>query len=160
LGLVATALGAGSLQGVKDFSTWKAITLIDMSATVFATFLTFVVAGWVTGKIAGFRRAEPAILHAVIGWLTAFPLFLAMLGAGIGKAFGGWYLGIAGNSSSANGAVLEIAPEALRHYATAGATAVLLGLMGAVIGGWMASGEPMSLTHHRTRNDVHIVKGG
>jgi hypothetical protein len=30
--------------------------------------------------------------------------------------------------------------------------ALLIGLMGAVLGGWMASGEPMTFTHHRTRD--------
>jgi hypothetical protein len=30
-------------------------------------------------------------------------------------------------------------------------TALLLGLVGSVIGGWMASGEPMTLTYWRTR---------
>jgi hypothetical protein len=29
---------------------------------------------------------------------------------------------------------------------------VTLGLIGAVLGGWMASGEPMNFTHHRNRN--------
>ena len=31
------------------------------------------------------------------------------------------------------------------------ASALLLGLMGSVVGGWMASGEPMNFTYHRTR---------
>ena len=33
-------------------------------------------------------------------------------------------------------------------------TALLLGLVGSVIGGWMASGEPMTFTHYRTRRVV------
>ena len=28
------------------------------------------------------------------------------------------------------------------------------GLIGSVLGGWMASGEPMTFTHHRTRDRV------
>ena len=44
--------------------------------------------------------------------------------------------------------------EALRNNALATAVALLIGLMGAVLGGWMASGEPMTLTHHRTRDRV------
>ena len=29
---------------------------------------------------------------------------------------------------------------------------LLLGLMGSVIGGWAASGEPMTFTHYKTRD--------
>ena len=41
-------------------------------------------------------------------------------------------------------------------------SALLLGLVGSVIGGWMASGEPMTLTHyrHRTTNGtLHAPRG-
>jgi len=43
------------------------------------------------------------------------------------------------------------APKATRNSAIGAVTALLLGLMGSVIGGWMACGEPMTFTHHRTR---------
>ena len=42
-------------------------------------------------------------------------------------------------------------PKAVRISALGVASALLLGLIGAVIGGWMASGEPMTLGYHRTR---------
>ena len=42
-------------------------------------------------------------------------------------------------------------PRAVREYALGAASALLLGLMGSVVGGWMASGEPMNFTYHRTR---------
>jgi hypothetical protein len=45
----------------------------------------------------------------------------------------------------------EETPKAVRNSALCAITAVLLGLMGSVIGGWMASGEPMTLTYHRHR---------
>jgi hypothetical protein len=45
-------------------------------------------------------------------------------------------------------------PEATRNSALGAATALLLGLIGSVIGGWMASGEPMTFTHYRTRDKV------
>ena len=32
------------------------------------------------------------------------------------------------------------------------AVALLIGLIASVIGGWLASGEPMNFTHYRTRN--------
>lgn len=42
--------------------------------------------------------------------------------------------------------------RATRNAALTALTALLLGLIGSVIGGWMASGEPMTFTHYRTRN--------
>jgi hypothetical protein len=41
---------------------------------------------------------------------------------------------------------------AAQNSALGAVTALLLGLVGSVIGGWMASGEPMTLTYHRTRS--------
>jgi len=46
----------------------------------------------------------------------------------------------------------EDTPRAVRNSALGTVTALLLGLVGSVIGGWMACGEPMSLTYHRTRH--------
>ena len=34
-------------------------------------------------------------------------------------------------------------------------TALLLGLIGGVVGGWMASGEPMNFSHYRTRKAIY-----
>lgn len=45
----------------------------------------------------------------------------------------------------------EEAPQVARNSALGAITALLLGLVASVIGGWMASGEPMNFTHHRTR---------
>jgi len=45
----------------------------------------------------------------------------------------------------------EETPKAVRNSALGAVTALLLGLVGSVICGWMACGEPMSLTYHRTR---------
>jgi len=45
----------------------------------------------------------------------------------------------------------EETPRAVRNGALGGLTALLLGLVGSVVGGWMASGEPMNLSHYRTR---------
>lgn len=42
-------------------------------------------------------------------------------------------------------------PKVVRNTALGTVTALLLGLVGSVIGGWMASGEPMTLTYWRTR---------
>ena len=42
--------------------------------------------------------------------------------------------------------------KAMRNTALATVVALLIGLIGSVIGGWMASGEPMTLTHYRRRD--------
>ncbi len=46
------------------------------------------------------------------------------------------------------------APKVARNSALGAITALLLGLIGSVVGGWMASGEPMTFTHHLTRPAV------
>jgi hypothetical protein len=161
IGLAGTAAGIGALANVKDFSDWKSLSLIDTVVAIFGAFLAFVIGGWVTGKIAGIRRAEPAILHAAISWLVALPILLAFIAAGMGKTFGGWYGGLAGSSPIAAAAIAAPSPETIRHFAIASVTAVLLGLMGAVVGGWMACGEPMSITHHKKRTSAtRRVTGG
>jgi hypothetical protein len=45
----------------------------------------------------------------------------------------------------------EETPKATRNSAIGTVTALLLALMGSVVGGWMACGEPMNFTHYRTR---------
>jgi hypothetical protein len=48
----------------------------------------------------------------------------------------------------------EDTPKATRNSALGAVTALLLGLVGSVIGGWLASGEPMTFTHYRTRRSM------
>jgi len=45
-------------------------------------------------------------------------------------------------------------PKVTRNSALGALTALLLGLVGSVIGGWMASGEPMTFTYYRTRRTL------
>jgi hypothetical protein len=49
----------------------------------------------------------------------------------------------------------EDTPKVTRNSALGAVTALLLGLMGSVIGAWMASGEPMNFTHYRTRRPMY-----
>jgi hypothetical protein len=46
-------------------------------------------------------------------------------------------------------------PQAVRNSALGATVALLLGLLGCVIGAWMASGEPMNFTHYRTRKPLY-----
>jgi hypothetical protein len=153
-GLAGAATGITALSSVKNFSGWKSLSLIDTAFAIFGAFIAFVIGGWITGKIAGFRRAEPAMLHAAMSWLVALPMLLAFIALGMGKIFGGWYGGLVGSSPWTATAALSPSPETVRYVAVAALTALLLGLMGAVIGGWMACGEPMSITHYRKREDA------
>ncbi len=50
----------------------------------------------------------------------------------------------------------EETPKAVRYSALGAVTALLLGLVGSVLGGWMACGEPMSVTHFRTRQSTFV----
>jgi hypothetical protein len=81
-------------------------------------------------------------------------LILAALGAG--SFLGGWYGGLAGTPVWASASTVTADPEAAiiaRNSALGAVTALLIGLIGSVIGGWMASGEPMSLTYRRAQEE-------
>jgi hypothetical protein len=78
-------------------------------------------------------------------------MLLAALGGT--AAYGGWYGGLMGSptwTAQVPAAGGDIA-AAVRNTALATVTALLLGLVGSVLGGWMASGEPMSWTYYRRR---------
>ena len=65
-----------------------------------------------------------------------------------------WYGGLAGTPVWVTpGAVAD--PQAAliiaRNGALGAVTALLLGLAGSAVGGWMASGEPMTISYYRTR---------
>ena len=151
IGLIGFAVGA---QEMSRFVDWKKIRLTALVFNVAGAFFAFVVGGWVAPRIAGIRRSEPAMLHGAIVWLVAVPMLLILAASGGSQHFGGWYGGLSGAPAGST-TVLPADPElarAMRNTATATVVALLIGLMGAVIGGWMASGEPMTFTHYRRRN--------
>jgi len=151
IGLLGLALGATEV--VHDYD-WKKIRLITLVFSIGGAFFAFVAGGWVAARIAGIRRSEPAILHGAIVWLVAVPILLMLAVMGATAHFGGWYGGLAGSPSwmSATAPLDPNLAAATRNNALATVVALLLGSIGAVIGGWMASGEPMNFTHHRTRD--------
>jgi hypothetical protein len=124
---------------------------VGVAALVFAvigSFFSFVVGGWVAGKINGFRHAETDMLHGAIVWLVAVPLLVVLGAVGAGSLFGGWYAGLAGIpvwATPTNVAADPTAAAAARNAALLAVTALLIGLVGSVLGGWLASGEAMSL---------------
>jgi hypothetical protein len=155
-GLLGTAVGATSLEKI---SSWHTITMIDVAFIVCGAFFSFVIGGWVAGTITGARHSEPAILHGVIAWLVATPILVTMLAAGAGTAFGGWYGGLIASPIGA-AAVAPATPDVVRNTAMAALTSFLVGLIGSVIGGWMASGEPMTFTFYRKRNAYLAAQKG
>jgi len=174
LGLTAIAVGQQLIDPQQPFVDWRKVHLGSLIFSVFAAFLSYVVAGWVAASIAGFRRSEPAMLHGAIAWLVTIPCLLLLAALGAGSYFGGWYGGLSGRPAWATSTPTAIVPAAAdteankslaeaeqarraqelriaRNNAIGAVTGLLLGLLGSVIGGWMASGEPMTLTHYRTR---------
>jgi hypothetical protein len=147
-GLIGTAVGATSVEKLSSFTT---ITRIEVAMVICSAFFAFVIGGWVAGKITGAIRSERTILHGTVAWLVATPVLVLLLAAGAGNAFGGWYGGLV---LSPFGAPVASAPtpEAVRATALAAITSLLVGLIGSVIGGWMASGEPMTFTYYRKRD--------
>lgn len=153
-GLVGIAVGAHRVG--QPFGTWKEVSFLTLAWSVLGAFLAFVLGGWAATKVAGFRRSETAMLHGAIVWLVAVPVLLLLASLGAATYFGTWYGGLAGHPAWATpAAVVAQDPVAVamaaRNSALAAVTALLLGLVGGVIGGWMGSGEPMTFTHYRTR---------
>jgi hypothetical protein len=151
-GLIGTAIGAHQVGkkvvNMHDLSFWGLVF------SVAGAFFSFVAGGWVSGSIAGLRRSEDASLHGAITWLVAQPLFLMLGALGAASFFGTWYAGMAGTPVWAGSSSVTADPNAAmiaRNSAIGVLTAMLIGLSGAVIGGWWASGEPMSLTYRRAK---------
>jgi hypothetical protein len=149
IGLIGFAVGAHESSRLAKWSNVRMITLVF---DVAGAFFMFVLGGWAAARIAGIRRSEPAMLHGAVVWALSVPLLLVL--ATLGARFGGWYSGLAGLPAWAS-SVPPVDPAlaaAMRNMALGAVGALLIGLMGAVIGGWMASGEPMTFTYYRRRD--------
>ena len=190
-GLIGIALGAHLLGPEHRVVDLKKLGMGTLIFSVCGAFFSFVVGGWVAGKVAGILHSEPAMLHGAFVWLLAVPILVLAAGLGASSLFGGWFAGLSvapaafvdcgaapfvrPDPLSAASTPEEVAtyreqqaeyvrnvkqwnedtPKATRNSALGAVTALLLGLMGAVIGGWMASGEPMNFSHYRTRTPVY-----
>jgi hypothetical protein len=154
IGLLGFALG---VHEVARYVDWKKVRLVGAVFSVGGAFFAFVVGGWIAARIAGIRRSEPAILHGAIVWLLGVPLLLAVAAIGDVGHFGGWYAGLSSMAAANTAGPMD--PDlavATRNNALATVVALLLGLIGAVLGGWMASGEPMTFTHYRKRDQLAV----
>lgn len=150
IGLAGTALGAYENAHIVSWRKFQFWTLVF---SVCGAFFSFAIGGWTAGKILGARRSEPAMLHGAIAWLVTIPFLLVLASLGAASYFGVWYGGLAGTPAWAPPVASLDTQAAIiaRNSALGALTALLLGLVGSVIGGWIASGEPMTFTYHRTR---------
>ena len=154
IGLIGYAIGAHQLTAPRT-TTFRNVRLLTTIFNVGGAFFAFVAGGWVAARIAGLRRAEPAILHGVVAWLLTVPMLLLLAALGASAMFGGWYGGVVAGPAWV--AIPPMTPEvaaAVRNGAMAAVVALLLGLIGGALGGWMASGEPMRVTYYRNRDRV------
>jgi hypothetical protein len=162
-GLIGVAVGAHLVGPSSRILDWREFGLLALAFSVAGAFFSFVAGGWVAARVAGIRRAEPAMLHGSIAWLVAVPLLVAVATLGGHSVLGPWYGGLAGTPGWAKAPAPKAAlatddpaakkeaedeARATRNAALGALTALLLGLMGSVIGGWMASGEPMYFAHY------------
>jgi hypothetical protein len=157
IGLVGFAVGA---HEVSRFVDWQKVRLTSAAFSIGGAFFAFVVGGWAAGRIAGIRRSEPAMLQGSIVWVLTIPLLIGSSAVGATAYLGGWYGGLAGIPAWVT-AVPPTDPNlaaGMRNTAVATVITLLLGLVGSVIGGWMASGEPMTLTYYRRRERARAVE--
>ena len=148
-GLTGIAVGAHQLG--QRIASWHEFRLITLAFSVFGSFLSFVIGGWVVARVAGTRRAETAMLHGAIVWVVTIPGLLFFAALGVGGFLGTWYGGLAAPPAWAPQATPLVESRAAaivaRNAALGALPAVLLGLIGGVIGGWMGSGERMTLNY-------------
>ncbi len=170
-GLSGIALGAHVIGPDSRIVDWRKVAWGAAICSVLSAFFAFVIGGWVAGRIGGFRLSEPAMLHAAIAWLVSIPIIMAAGTAGGATYLGSWYGGFSNYNTTWSAApnnnatitnttqadleaqrrIDEDARKATRNSALAAVTALLVSLIGSVIGGWMASGEPMTFNHHLRR---------
>jgi hypothetical protein len=152
-GLIGTAIGAHKAGTEGRITTWSGVGFAGLAFAVIASFFSFVIGAWTAVRVAGIRRAEPAILHGAIAWVVA--VFMMFVIAGLsGAIFNGWYTSLAPTPAVPAVPGSPVDPNvaiAARNGALAAAAALLMGLMGSVIGGWVASGEPMTVGSYRVR---------
>jgi hypothetical protein len=141
IGLLGLATGA---HQVTRSVSWENVQLTTLFFEVSGAFFSFVVGGWAAGRVAGIRRAEPAMLHGAVVWGLGLALLVGLGALGATGAFGSWYAGLAGTPPWVAAAPADPSLAAgIRGTALATVVALLLGLVGSILGGWLASGEPM-----------------
>lgn len=162
---IATAVGAQKAVDARVLK-WAEIPVATIVFSVFGAFLASAIGAWVAARMSGARLAEPAILQGVAAWLVVMAIVITLAALAGAHSFAGGYLG----NMTPPGAPAPTSPTpvdpnaaiAIRNAAVGSILGILIGLMGAVVGAWIASGERLdSLAHYRrtdrwqTTGDVH-----
>jgi hypothetical protein len=176
IGLIGLAVGGHVIGPSSRILSWREFGLLALAFSVGGAFFSFVAGGWASARLAGILRAEPAMLHGAMVWLVTVPMLLILAGFGSSNLLGRWYGGLGGTpvwvqapapkaalvaENDAAKKEVEEAAQATRNSALGALTALLLGLIGNVIGGWLASGEPMTFMHYYrvgTTRDRELAK--
>ncbi|HET8567709.1 MAG TPA: hypothetical protein VFM93_01830 [Candidatus Limnocylindria bacterium] len=147
-GFIGTAIGAHQAGSEGRVTSWSGVGPAALAYAVLAAWLAYLLGGYVAVRIAGTREAEQAALYGAITFVIATVVLLA-LASQAAQYLNGWYSGLAPAPAAQPAApgqpVDPNVAKAARNSAMAAAISMLIGLMGAVVGGWMGSGEPMTL---------------
>jgi uncharacterized membrane protein YeaQ/YmgE (transglycosylase-associated protein family) len=157
IGLIGLAIGAYTFGAEARIASWHKFHFAALVWSVGGAFFSYVVGGWAAAKIRAEWRAETAILHGVVAWLVSVPIMLLFASLGSANYFGVWYGGLQGTPVWITPSTIAVDPTAAmvaRNMALGAVSALLVGLVGSVIGGWLGSGEPMTLTYRRAQEAV------
>lgn len=155
---IATAVGAQKAVDARvlKFADVPVATIIF---SVFGAFLASAIGAWVAGRMSGARLAEPAILHGVTAWLVVMAIVITLAALAGAHSLAGGYLGNLtppGAPAPTGAPVDPNAAIAIRNAAVGSILGILIGLMGAVVGAWIASGERLdSIAHYRKTDRWH-----
>lgn len=185
-GLIGISIGAHLWGLSRVVLEWKTLAWLGLLFNVGGVFFAFAGGGWVACRLAGARYSEYGMIQGAMVWLVTLPLLVFCAAQGAGTFMGSWLGGLASNhpawsydqdsaSSPARTATITAvdpaakakattfeetaAAKATRNAALGVVAALLLGLMGCVLGGWLASGEAMTLSHWSERKVTLISTG-
>lgn len=158
------ALGVGAQKAVDArVLKWADLPLATIAFSVFGAFLASAIGAWVAGRMSGARLAEPAILHGVAAWLVLMGIVMTLAAVGGAHSFAGGYLGnLTPPGAPTPTPATPVDPNAaiaIRNAAIGSVLGILIGLMGAVVGAWVASGEPLGSLGHYRRTDRWTTAG-
>ena len=159
--LIATAVGAQKAVDARVLK-FADVPFVTIAFSVFGAFLASAIGAWVAARMSGARLAEPAILHGVAAWLLLMAIVVTLAALAGAHSFAGGYLGNLtppGAPAPAGAAVDPNASTAIRNAAVGSVLGILIGLMGSVVGAWIASGEPLGDLAHYRRADRWTAAG-
>ena len=159
---IALAVGAQKAVDARVLH-WAEVPVATIAFSVFGAFLASAIGAWVAGRMSGARLAEPAILHGVAAWLVLMGIVITLAAIGGAHSYAGGYLGnLTPPGAPAPTPSTPVDPNAaiaIRNAALGSVLGILIGLMGAVVGAWIASGERLDSIAHYRRTDRWTTAG-